>query len=111
MRTTRQASPIRSSRPMSRPPGSSSCRRRLAVFVGAVVVLAVIGDPLDHRTLYGERSENRERIPHGRVRLERAMGEQPVEADGDSDARGDVGERQRREVDPREQASPEQPSP
>src|SRR6185436_15279963 len=46
------------------------------------VVLAVIGDPRDHRPLDRGRAEDREDGAQHGPRLEAAVGEQPVVADG-----------------------------
>ena len=57
---------------------------RVAVTVGVLVVLAVVGHPTGDRALDRHRAENRQRDLHGAVRLEGLVGEQPVVADGDS---------------------------
>jgi hypothetical protein len=53
--------------------------------VGELVVLAMVGDPLDQRTLDGGRAERREREPQRAAGLEAAVGEQTVKADGDAE--------------------------
>ena len=58
---------------------------RVALLVGVRVVLAVVGDPIQHRALDRQRAEDRERALEPRVGLERAVGQQPVEADRDAD--------------------------
>jgi hypothetical protein len=52
---------------------------RIAFAVGEGVVAAVIGDPLDQRTLDGERTGHGEGHPGPGVGLERAVGEVAVE--------------------------------
>jgi len=47
------------------------------------VVLAVVGDPVDDRSLHGHRAEHRERVAHGGASLEGAVGEEAVVADRD----------------------------
>jgi hypothetical protein len=59
---------------------------RIAFLVGEVVVLAVVGHPLDHRALDRERPENREAVADDRTGLERAVGEQAMEPHGDAQA-------------------------
>ena len=56
-------------------------RVRVAVLVGVRVVLAVVGDPRHDRPLHGHRAEDRERVLDRLERLERAVREQPVEAE------------------------------
>ncbi len=58
---------------------------RVAEAVGEGVVLAVVGDPRDHGSLDRYRSEDREQPADVAVRLERAVRQQPVEADGDAE--------------------------
>ena len=60
---------------------------RVALLVGVGVVLAVVGDPVEDRALDGQRAHHRERALEPRVGLERAMGQQPVEADRDAHGR------------------------
>jgi hypothetical protein len=54
---------------------------RVTVLVGEGVVAAVVGDPLDHRTLKREAARDRERDTQRAGGLERAVGEVPVESD------------------------------
>jgi hypothetical protein len=54
---------------------------RIPLAVGVGVMRAVVGNPVEHRTLDRERPEHRERPLEPRVGGERPVGEQPVEAD------------------------------
>ena len=63
---------------------------RVALLVGVGVVLAVVGDPADHRPLDGHRAEDGEQVLERPVGLERAVGEQPVVADRDPEGGGEV---------------------
>ena len=63
-------------------------RVRIALLVGVRVVLAVVGDPVDDRALDRHRAQaRRRRTRPASARLERAVGEQPVEADGHAERR------------------------
>ena len=64
------------------------------------MVLAVGGDPLDHRPLDRHRAEHGQQRPHRARGLEAAVGEQPVEADGDAEPGERVGDRQHEQVVP-----------
>ena len=68
---------------------------RVALFVGVGVVLAVVGDPGDHRSLDRHRAEHREDVLDRLRGLEGAVGEKAVEADRDPD-RGQQVHRPRR---------------
>ncbi len=81
---------------------------RVALDVGVRVVLAVVGDPGDHRALHGHRAEGREGVLGRLVGPEGAVGEHAVEADRDPARRGEVHDRQQRQVVPAHQAAPEQ---
>ena len=81
---------------------------RVAVLVGVGVVLAVIGDPRHHGALDRHRPERRERVLDRLERLERAMGEQAVEAERHAVAREDVHDRQHRQVAPVDPGVPQQ---
>ncbi len=63
-------------------------RMRVAVLIGERVVLAMVGDPDDHRALNGHRAHHRQHRADGLGRLQRAMGERPVVAERDPE-RGD----------------------
>ena len=83
---------------------------RIAVDVGELVVLAVGGHPVDHRSLGGGGTERGEAGTHEAVALEAAVGQQPVKADGDPRAHDHVAERQDQQVLPRQQiAGPAEP--
>ena len=58
---------------------------RVALFVGERVVLAMVCHPVDHSALQRHRPEDRERVAQPRARLERAVSEQPMEADRDAE--------------------------
>jgi hypothetical protein len=81
---------------------------RIAIFVGEVVVLAVVGHPLDHRALDRERSEDGEAVADHRSGLERAVREQAVKADCDAQARRRVSDCEQDEVDRLDEAPPAQ---
>ena len=53
---------------------------RVALLVGMGVVFAVIGHPVQHRALNGERSEHGEDLLEPRMRLEGAVREQTMKA-------------------------------
>ena len=67
---------------------------RVALLVGVRVVLAVVGDPVEHRALQAHRAEHGEGVLDRLVGLEGAMGEHPVEADRDAGAVEEVGHRE-----------------
>ncbi len=81
---------------------------RVALFVGERVVLAVVGHPVDHRTLQRHRPEDRERVAQPRVRLERPVGQQAVEADRDADCGEQVHDGEDRQVARPEEVVPQQ---
>ena len=74
------------------------------------MVLAVGGDPFDHRPLDRHRAEHGEQRPHRARGLEAAVGEQPVVADGDAQPGQRVGDREHDEVVPVQRSAPRQPS-
>ncbi len=80
---------------------------RVALFVGEGVVLAVVGDPVDHRSLKRQRAEHRERVAEPAPGLEGAVGEQAVEADGDAERAEHVHDREDRQVAGAEEAVPQ----
>ena len=77
---------------------------RVALFVGERVVLAVVGHPVDHRALQRHRPEDRQRVAQPRARLERAVGEQAVEAHRDAHRGEHVHDREDRQVARAEEA-------
>ena len=83
---------------------------RVAGLVGETMVLAMGRDPLDHRPLDRHRAEHREHGAHRAARLEAAMGEQPVVADGDAQPRQEVHDRQHDQVVPVQASSPREPA-
>jgi hypothetical protein len=56
----------------------------IALFVGELVVLAMVGDPANDRALDGQRAGDRERDPKRSAGLEGAVREVSVEADADA---------------------------
>ena len=83
-------------------------RVRIARHVGEGVVLAVVGDPGDHRAFDRHRAERGEGRAHPLLRLERPVGEMPVEADRDAQPRQDVEGHEDDDVAPVQQALPGQ---
>ena len=81
---------------------------RIALLVSVGVVLAVVGDPVEHRALQAHRAEHREQVLDALVRLERAVREQAVVADRHAEAEQHVRGGHDREVDPVDPAVPEQ---
>src|SRR3954469_20523668 len=71
---------------------------RVARPVRERVVLAVVGDPRDHRPLDRRRAEDRETAAHHAAGLEAAVREQAVEADGHAEAGERVDDREDGEV-------------
>ena len=80
----------------------------VALLVGVRVVLAVVGDPRHHRSLDRDGAEDRQRVLDRLVRLERAVGEQAVEAERHAVAGDHVHDRQHREIAPVDQRVPQQ---
>ena len=81
---------------------------RVALLVGEGVVLAMVGDPVDHRALDRHRSEDRERGAHPGLRVERAVRQHAMEADRHAEADGRVHHGQDREIESGDEAAPEQ---
>ena len=79
---------------------------RVALAVAERVVLAVVGDPADDRSLDGQRPGNGQRDPQRALRLEGAVREVAVEADGDAEARDQVEDGREDEVGPAETPAP-----
>ena len=69
------------------------------------MVLAVDGHPLEQRPLDRHRAQHRQQRAHHTGRLEAAVGEQPVIADGDPQPRERVGDRQHKQVLPMQAAT------
>ena len=81
---------------------------RVALLVGERVVLAVVGDPGDHRTLDGHRAEHRDHgleCPRG---FERAVGEHPVVAERHAEAGDHVRADQQGQLERADRLVPEQ---
>jgi hypothetical protein len=81
---------------------------RIALLVGVRVVLAVVGDPVEHAALERHRADDREAVLDRLVGLERAMRQQPVIADRDPEAVQQVEPGHDAEVDPVDPALPQQ---
>src|SRR5438552_2110501 len=84
------------------PPGGV----RVALQVGVRVVPAVVGHPLDDLALHRGRPGDRQRDPQPALRLERTMGQVPVEADRDAEPRCHVADGGDGDVGPAEPAAP-----
>src|SRR6185437_6910981 len=83
-------------------------RVRVALVVGEGVVLAVIGHPVNKEPLDGHRAEHGKRVADGSHRVERAVGEEAVVADGDPEAGRHVHDAEDREVGPADPLIPQQ---
>ena len=73
---------------------------RVAGPIGVAVVATVVGDPADDRALERHRSEHRQRHLERPARLEAAVGEQAVVADGHPVRDHEVEDREQDEVEP-----------
>jgi hypothetical protein len=82
----------------------------VALPIGQRVVLAVVGHPLDHRSLDRSRAERGEQCPKRAAGLEAAVAQQSMEADRHPEADRHVGERERDQVGPAKGAVPGLPS-
>ena len=71
---------------------------RVALLVRVSVMLAVVGDPLDHGALHGHRAERREQVFDRLRGRERAVGQQAMEPDRHTESGDQVHEREDREV-------------
>ncbi len=80
---------------------------RVALFVGERVVLAVVCHPVDHAALQRHRAEHRQRVAQPWTRLEGAVGEQAVEADGDAERAQQVHDREDRQIARPEEVIPQ----
>ena len=83
-------------------------RVRIALDVGVRVVLAMVGDPVDDGPLHRQHAEVREDVAGQLVRLERTMGQHPVEADGHAEPADHVHEGEDGDVGPAEPVAPQQ---
>jgi hypothetical protein len=82
-------------------------RMRVARLVGVLVMATVHGDPPQERPLDRHRAEDGEDELHRDVRLERAVNEQPMVTDRDSQAGQDVESQQEAQVGPVESPAPD----
>ncbi len=83
---------------------------RVTLLVGEGVVLAVVGDPRDHRALDRRRPEDAEQRANRPARLEAAVGQVAVEADRYPESREQVHDHEHEDVAPVEQVVPELPA-
>ena len=83
-------------------------RVRVALLVGEGVVAAVVGGPGDHVTLPGQAAGDGEGVAQRPVRLERAVGEVAVEADGDAERAEQVEADGEADIDPAQAPTPGQ---
>ena len=81
---------------------------RVTLDIRELVMLAVVRDPGEHRSLDRHRAEDRERPADPPSRLERPMREQAVIADRDPHAREHVADSQEQQVGPADPRVPEQ---
>ena len=81
---------------------------RVALFVGVRVVLAMVGDPGNHRALDGHRAEHGKDVLEWLGGLEGTVGEETVKADRDADRGRQVHRRCDRKVVGVDQAVPKQ---
>ena len=81
---------------------------RITLLVGVGVMLAMVGDPGIDRALHRHRPGDREEVFDRLEGLERAVGEQPVEADRDAEGREHVHAEEQGEVERGHDLVPEQ---
>ena len=85
-------------------------RVRVAWHVGEGVMLAVIGDPGDQRTLERGRAKCSQHEPHAASGLEGAMGEVAVEPDSHAESDRHIRDREHHQVVPMQGPVPELPA-
>jgi hypothetical protein len=81
---------------------------RVAFPVRELVVLAMVGNPGQHVAFHRHLAEHGERVAHGAECLERAVREEPVEADGHAHAGREVAEAENPELGKPDHPVPEQ---
>src|SRR5579862_1994600 len=74
-------------------------RVRIALAVGELMVLAMVGHPRDHGPFDRQRAEDREEVTDRGPGLERAVREQAMEADGHTEPGQPVANREVRPAD------------
>src|SRR5690625_2442522 len=79
---------------------------RVALAVGKRMMSTVIGHPGDHRTLHRHTTGNSECPSQTTFGPKRAMGEVPMETNGDTYAADDIEEGEQRHIDPGESPAP-----
>ena len=95
-------------RPAQAPAGAHVRAVRVALLVGERVVLAVVGDPVDHRPLHRHRAQHGEHGPDPADGLERAVGEQAVEAHRHAQPGGHVHRGHHRQVQRTDEPLPQE---
>jgi hypothetical protein len=80
----------------------------VALAVRVRVVLTVIGDPVEHRALDRQRTHDGEDPLEPRVRLKRAVRQEPVKADGHADRGQQIHPSEDRDIGRVNRAVPEQ---
>ena len=81
---------------------------RVAFSVRELVVLAMVSDPGQHVAFHRHLAEHGERVAHRGERLERAVREEPVKADGHADAGREVPDAEDPELGEPDHPVPEQ---
>ena len=82
---------------------------RIPWLVGELMMLAVVGDPLDHRALDRRRPQRAQQHTHRTASFEAAVGEQAVKAHRHAQSGQQIGDRQHDQVGPVQRATPRQP--